>query len=67
MYCPQTAKKTRERMSREVDISSLKQFAAEKLPDSPLRDLILLEKDKMAPEEYVIKVDVWLKLLRKIP
>jgi hypothetical protein len=52
-------------MPKEVDISPLKQFAAEKLPDSPLRDLILQEKNTMPPEEYVIKVDVWLKLLRR--
>jgi hypothetical protein len=49
-----------------INIRSLKQFAFEMLPkESPLRDLLLTEKDEMPAEEFIIKLEIWLKLLKK--
>jgi hypothetical protein len=50
-----------------INIRSLKQFAFEMLPkESPLRDLLLTEKDELPAEEFLIKLDVWFKLLKKL-
>ena len=50
-----------------VDIRSLKHFAFEMLPkEAPLRDLLLTEKDEMLAEEFLIKMEIWFKLLRKL-
>ncbi len=46
-----------------VDIRRLKQWARIHLkPDSKLREIIILEDDYLLPEEYLSKMDVWLKL-----
>jgi hypothetical protein len=50
--------------SEHVDIKPLKQFAAEKLPETPLRGILLLEDDKMDVHSFVVKVQTWLQLLR---
>ena len=45
-------------------ISPIKHFACKNLPiHSPLRNLILSEKELLSCEEYVVKIDIWLKLL----
>jgi len=38
----------------------------ESLKWSPLRDLLLTEKDELPAEEFLIKLDVWFKLLKKL-
>ena len=45
-----------------VNIKSLKVFAA-KLSESVLKDLLLIEKDVLDTNEFLVKVDVWLKLI----
>jgi hypothetical protein len=49
-----------------INIRKLKEFAFEKLPkDHPLRDVLLMEKDELTTEEFLIKFGVWSKLLKK--
>ena len=50
-------------MKSKVNISCLKVFAQDKLPPSPLRDLILSEDSEVGHEEFLIKLGVWLRLL----
>lgn len=50
----------------KVDLSDLKQFALQKLPDGPLRDDILAQPDEITPEDYVANCRVWLRMLRTI-
>lgn len=48
-----------------VNILRLKQFAAERLGHrSALREVLLQEKDEVAPVEFLAKLQVWLALLR---
>jgi len=48
---------------RLVDIRMLKRWVRVHLkPGSKLRDIISLEDDYLLPEEYLAKLDVWLKL-----
>ena len=51
---------------RTVDIRSLKELAMRIMPkESVLRDIIPGDKDELSAEEYIAKVDVWLRLLRR--
>ena len=51
---------------KRIDLSSLKDFVIEKLPpDSIVRALILEEGGSLPAQEFVTKVEVWLKLLRR--
>lgn len=51
---------------KNVNISSLRSFALKNLPPaSPLRDVILSEKEELMPQEFLAKLDIWLLLLRK--
>ena len=46
-----------------VDIRRLKIWARKNLSgDSRLREVILLDEDRMLPEAYLAKMDVWLAL-----
>lgn len=48
-----------------VNIKSLRKFANDKLPwNSILRELLLSESDLMDAEEFLVKMEVWLRLLR---
>jgi hypothetical protein len=49
---------------QNVNLSSLKRLALQKLPDGPLRDDILAQPDEITPEEYVANCRVWLRMLR---
>jgi hypothetical protein len=52
-----------ENTSNRIDLRKLKTFAIEKLPiKSPLRDVLLSERDEMQTEEFIHKLSVWLKL-----
>lgn len=56
-----------ENRKSRVNIKSLKLFAYEKLPEgSPLREVLLVENDEITVEEFLIKMDLWLKLSRKL-
>lgn len=51
---------------RKIDIRRIRRFAQERLPiDSPLRDVLLAEKDELSIQDFLAKMDVWLKLLRR--
>jgi hypothetical protein len=50
---------------RNINVRALKQFAANNLPDrSPLRTVLLGERDEISPNEFLAKLEVWLVLLR---
>jgi hypothetical protein len=50
----------------EIEVDYLKQLAREKLKlNSPLRELLLLEKEKLGGQEFLSKLDLWLKLLNR--
>ena len=52
---------------KRVDIKPLKFFAFEKFPkDCALRDVLLAEQDFLNAEEFAVKMEIWLKLLRRI-
>jgi len=52
--------------SQRLDIRLLKQFAAERLPtESALRQVLLVEEDKIPISEFVCKSSLWLKLLKR--
>jgi len=53
---------------KPVDLRRLKIFAHEKLSRWPvLRELILMEPDKVEAPEFLGKVPVWLKLFKRGP
>lgn len=67
-YCGTIRKAKREQRLKHsrVNISNLKGFAMTNLQAAPaLRDLILSENDEMTVEEFLAKMDVWLKLFRR--
>ena len=45
-----------------VDVAPLKRWAANSLPTgSRLRELLVLEKDKLPVDKFLAKMDTWLK------
>jgi hypothetical protein len=49
---------------RAVNINGLKLFAAESLPgNSRLRDVLLSERDQLTANDFLAKMDVWMRLL----
>lgn len=52
---------------RRVCVKPLKRFALEKLPqDSPLREVLLCERDELEVSELLARLEIWLLLLRRI-
>jgi hypothetical protein len=50
--------------TEKVDIHRLKLWAEENLPKaSHIRSIIQLEKDLLSAEEFIVKMDIWLKLI----
>jgi hypothetical protein len=49
---------------QKVNLTGLKRFALEKLPEGSLRDDILSQPDELPPEEYLANCRVWLRLVR---
>jgi len=48
---------------KTVDVRRLKIWARKNLPNSSrLREVILLDEDRMLPEAFLAKMDVWLVL-----
>ena len=57
---------TTENQGRMVRITLLKEFALERLSQGLLlRDLLLSEPDELSPNEFLVKCEVWLKLLKR--
>jgi hypothetical protein len=51
--------------AQKVRILVIKEFASGKLPEgSILRYLLLTEREEMNTNEFLAKMDLWLKLLR---
>jgi hypothetical protein len=51
----------------KVDIRPLKSFVFERFPkDSAIYDVFSTEQDLLGVSEFLAKVDVWLKLVRRI-
>ena len=49
---------------RQLDIHGLKHWAKENLPrTSQIRSILQLERDYLAVEEFIAKMDLWLKLI----
>jgi len=47
-----------------IDIRRLKRFAVENLPSySPLRIVLLSERNQLTPMDFLAKMDVWMMLL----
>lgn len=52
--------------TKELDITRLRNFVAAKLPpQSVLRDLLLMEKDRIPTGEFLARLPVYLALLRR--
>lgn len=48
---------------KPLDIRRLKKWVVKYLPlGSKLRGVILLEEDSLTPSDYLVKLDVWIKL-----
>ena len=48
-----------------VDIRSLKSLVSKEFSkDSPLREVLLAERDSLETEEFLAKLEIWLTLLR---
>ena len=48
-----------------LDIRRLKKWANTNLRNYPkLREIILLDQDQLTPEQYLTKLDIWLKLYK---
>ena len=53
-----------EIIKKSVDIVPLKKWVRKNMPlDSSLRELILIEGDKLTPEDFLSKIETWLTLL----
>ena len=50
--------------SKQLDIHGLKNWAKETLPrTSQIRSILLLESEFLTVEEFIAKMDIWLKLI----
>ena len=50
--------------SKQLDIHVLKNWAKDSLPrTSQIRGILLLERDFLSVEEFIAKMDIWLKLI----
>jgi len=55
---------TNSETSNHVNMKPLKQFAAEKLSASPLKEVLLLEDDRLDVRSFLVKLPTWLQLAR---
>lgn len=52
-----------ERSKHHVNMKQVKRFAAERLPECSLREILLLEDDKLDAHIFVARLPVWLRLI----
>jgi hypothetical protein len=45
-----------------VDIGRLKEFALQFPADHPLQRVLLVEKDRLTVDEFLSRIELWLKL-----
>ena len=50
---------------KTVDVRRLKDFALRLPRAAVLRDLLLTEDDELDVKEFIVKMDLWLKLLNR--
>jgi hypothetical protein len=55
---------TNSETSKNINMKPLKQFAAEKLSTSPLKEVLLLEDDRLDVHSFLVKLPTWLQLAR---
>ena len=49
---------------KQLDIHGLKRWARDTLPrTSQIRSILLLERELLTVEEFIAKMDIWLKLI----
>jgi hypothetical protein len=61
-----TSKQLRQTKDK-VDITPIKALVFAKFPkDSAIYDVLFTERDLLSVSEFLIKVDVWMKLLRRL-
>jgi len=55
-------------MQSRVNIKRLKTFVFENFPQgAPVRELLLMEDDELAAADFLLKLEVWLRLLKMEP
>lgn len=47
-----------------VDMKPVKRFAVEILPECPLKEILLLEDDKLDAHTFFARLPVWLRLIK---
>jgi len=59
-----TKNEGRKKYTKKVNIHGLKLWAEQNLPKaSHIRSILQLEKDSLTVEEFVVKMDIWIKLI----
>lgn len=55
-----------KREDRKINMKGLHRFAKEKLPkESILREIILMEKAELTPQQFLDRLEIWLRLLNR--
>lgn len=54
--------KMTEKYKNHIDVRPLKQFAYEKLPESPLKEILLIEDDILDIDAFLARLPIWLRL-----
>ena len=50
-----------------IRIARLKQVASDNLPkDSPLREVLLVDNDQLQVNDFLSRIPLWLRLLRRV-
>ena len=48
---------------RVIDMRPVKRFAHNRLPGSPIREVLLVEEDKLDADTFLARLPVWLNLI----
>jgi hypothetical protein len=60
------ASRRREDFSGSLSIRALKEFVFAQFPEGhPLREVVLAERDRLTPAEFLAKMEVWIVLLSR--
>jgi hypothetical protein len=60
----QESEKMPQETSKPINMKPLKQFAAEKLSGSPLKEILQFEDDRLDVDSFLVKLPIWLQLVR---
>jgi len=50
-------------LRHHINMKPVKRFAAERLPESPLKEILFLEDDTLDAYTFLARLPVWLKLI----